>query len=321
MMWKNYSNFLLSYLLLKNKKHLIVIAGPTAIGKTALAISLAKHFNTEIISADSRQFFKEMTIGTAKPSQCELQEIKHHFINSHSVLEEYNVGKFEHESIFLLDNLFKTNDIVILVGGSGLYMDAVCEGFDDLPEADSEVRKKIDTLLATEGIEALQTLLKDLDSVYYSQVDINNPQRMSRALEVCLTTGKTYSGLREGKSKERNFTSIKIGLNTSREILYNRINERVDEMMLNGLLAEVESLIKFKHLNALQTVGYKELFEYLDGTIDKQTSINQIKQNTRKFAKRQLTWFKRDREMKWFEPDELENIMNYIVMRRGKMSK
>jgi tRNA dimethylallyltransferase len=293
-------------------KFLIVIVGPTAIGKTALSIAIAKALNTSIISADSRQFFKEMSIGTAKPSLEEMQHIPHYFIDSHSITDEYNVGKYETEAIELIEHLFKTNNTLILTGGSGLYIDAICKGFDELPEADAEVRNKIDLLLKSEGIEGLQKLLQELDPVYYAKVDLQNPQRISRALEVCLTTGSPYSNLRLGTIKKRNFNSIKIGLNTSREVLYQRINQRVDEMIKNGLLEEVQQLQPYKHLNALQTVGYKELFDYLNNTTSLQEAIELIKQNSRRFAKRQLTWFRRDTETKWFEPTETEAILEYI---------
>jgi tRNA dimethylallyltransferase len=295
-----------------NNKSLIIIAGPTAIGKTALSIELAKHYQTVVLSADSRQFFKEMTVGTAKPLKEEMQNIPHFFIDSHSITEDYNVGKYETEAIALLEDLFQQYNTVILTGGSGLYIDAICKGFDELPEADGEVRTKIATLYATEGIAGLQNLLKKLDEVYYNKVDLQNPQRMSRALEVCLTTGLPYSSLRKGKKQTRNFNIIKIGLNIDRELLYQRINKRVDEMVNNGLVKEVESLTAYKHLNALQTVGYKELFDYLDNKTDLKTAIELIKQNTRRFAKRQLTWFKRDEEIQWFEPQQTEEIINYI---------
>jgi len=294
------------------KKHLIVIAGPTAIGKTSLSVSLAKKFNTCVISADSRQFFKEMTIGTAKPTTREMQGIPHYFIDSHSITESYNVGKYETDAIELLDEMFKQRDIVIMVGGSGLYIDAVCKGFDELPEADEAIRNRISSLLLDQGIEALQKLLKELDPVYYEQVDLSNPQRISRALEVCLSVGKPYSTLREGKIKKRNFGIIKIGLNTSRELLYERINKRVDEMIESGLEKEVKMLLPFKDANALQTVGYKEMFDYLENKTDLNTAVGLIKQNTRKYAKRQLTWFRRDAEIKWFEPEELEKIIQHI---------
>lgn len=295
-----------------NNKSLIIIAGPTAIGKTALSIELAKHYQTVILSADSRQFFKEMTVGTAKPLKEEMQNISHFFIDSHSITEDYNVGKYETEVIALLEDLFQQHNTVILTGGSGLYIDAICKGFDELPEADSEVRTKIATLNATEGITGLQNLLKELDEAYYNKVDLQNPQRISRALEVCLTTGLPYSSLRKGKKQNRNFNIIKIGLNIERELLYQRINKRVDEMVNNGLVKEVESLTAYKHLNALQTVGYKELFDYLDNKTDLKTAIELIKQNTRRFAKRQLTWFRRDEEIQWFEPQQTEKIIGYI---------
>jgi len=298
---------------LKKNKYLIVVAGPTAIGKTALGVQLARHFDTDVISADSRQFFREMSIGTAKPNAEEMQSVTHHFINSHSIAESYNVGKYETGAIALLDTLFREKDFVVMVGGSGLYIDAVCKGFDELPEASREIREKIETMLKNEGIEGLQHLLKELDPVYYGQVDLQNPQRIGRALEVCLATGGPYSGLRKGKAKERDFNIIKTGLNTSRETLYARINKRVDEMMAQGLLEEVKNLTAYKNANALQTVGYKELFDHLENKTDLQTAVELIKQNTRKFAKRQLTWFRRDPEMKWFEPGEIKQIIDYIT--------
>jgi len=291
---------------------LIVLVGATAIGKTAASIQISKKLSCPVISADSRQFFKEMSIGTAKPNKEEMQGVPHFMIDSHSIYDEINVGKYETEVITLLDTLFLKNKTVVLVGGSGLYIDAVCKGFDELPEADPAVRETINLLLHEKGIEALQSLLKELDPVYYSKVDLQNPQRISRALEVCLTTGKPYSILREGKIKPRNFKFIKIGLNTSRDILYARINNRVDNMMESGLLEEARILHPQKHLNALQTVGYNELFDYLENKTDLKSAIESIKQNTRKFAKRQLTWFRRDQEIKWFEPHEISEIQKFI---------
>ncbi len=291
---------------------LIVLVGPTAIGKTAASIQIAKVFQAPIVSADSRQFFSEMSIGTAKPSEEEMQDVPHHFIGSHSITEDYNVGKYETEAITLLDKLFEKHKTVILVGGSGLYIDAVCKGFDELPEADSEVRTKISTLLEEKGIQALQTLLHELDPEYYSKVDLQNPQRISRALEVCLTTGEPYSALRKGKRKNRNFNIIKVGLNTDREVLYDRINKRVDEMMKAGLLEEVKKLVPKKHLNALQTVGYNELFDHLESKTDLNVAIESIKQNTRKFAKRQLTWFRRDEEITWFQPEQTTELLTHL---------
>jgi tRNA dimethylallyltransferase len=293
-------------------KHLIIVAGPTAIGKTALSVALAKHYHCPVLSADSRQFFKEMTIGTAKPTEEEMQGVKHYFIDSHSITEEYNVGKFETEALALLEQLFQKHDKIILTGGSGLYIDAICKGFDELPEADAEIREQISTLYKNEGLPGLQNLLQKLDPDYYSSVDLQNPQRISRALEVCLAAGAPYSTLRKGKSNARNFKTIKIGLNTDREILYNRINARVDIMMEQGLLKEAENLLPYRHLNALQTVGYKELFDFFDKKTDLKTAVELIKQNTRRFAKRQLTWFRRDAEMKWFAPEQGNAIIAYI---------
>ena len=293
-------------------KFLIVIVGPTAIGKTALSITIAKNFNCSVVSADSRQFFKEMSIGTAKPSISEMKNIPHYFIDSHSITEEYNVGKYETDTIALLEKLFLEKDNVVLVGGSGLYIDAICKGFDELPEADNSIREKIKALKKTEGIGGLQLLLKKLDIEYYNKVDLQNPQRISRALEVCLATGVPYSTLRKGKIKKRNFNIIKIGLNTSRDALYKQINKRVDEMIIGGLIEEVKRMQPYKDKNALQTVGYKELFDYLDHKTELNYAIELIKQNTRKFAKRQLTWFHRDEEIKWFEPTDVDDIIEYI---------
>ena len=304
------------------KKKLIVIVGPTAIGKTALSILIAKLFSCPIISADSRQFYKEMNIGTAKPSKEEMQGITHYFIDSHSITDNYNVGKFEKEAILLLNTLFQTWDTIVMVGGSGLYINAVCEGLDVLPEADFHIREKMDILFKTEGIEGLQKKLKQLDPDYYNQVDLQNPQRLSRALEVCILSGIPYSVLRKEQLPARSFKNIKIGLSISRELLYEKINTRVDQMINKGLLQEVKRLYPFRHLNALQTVGYKELFDYLDvlktdesntGDYNQlQEAVNLIKQNTRRFAKRQLTWFRKDKNTKWFEPQEIDLIIKYI---------
>ena len=298
---------------------LIVIVGPTAIGKTALSIALAKTFHCPIVSADSRQFFKEMDIGTAKPTPNEMQGVPHYFINSHSITDDYNVGKYESDAIALLEKLFQTNEKIILAGGSGLYVDAICKGFDELPEAEPGIRNIINSILKTDGIEGLQKLLKELDISYYNKVDLSNPQRLIRALEVCLTTGKPYSDFRKGRIKKRDFNTIKIGINTSRELLYNRINQRVDDMMTKGLLEEVKSLQEYKHLNALQTVGYKELFDYLENNSDLKSAVELIKQNTRRFAKRQLTWFRRDKDIKWFEPNDVEEIMSYVNHNKVKI--
>ena len=293
-------------------KTLIIIAGPTAIGKTALAISLAKHFKTEIISADSRQFYREMTIGTAKPSEAELKEVKHHLINSHSVLDQFNAGDFEKESIELINKLFLNHDQVIMAGGSGLFINAVSHGFDQLPIATEEIRNYFNTILEEKGIKFLQDQLKKIDPVYYKEVDIYNPQRIIRALEVFESSGKTFSSLRTNIKKQRPFNIVKIGLNTDRNIVYERINLRVDQMIKDGLIEEVEGLKSFQHLNPLNTVGYSEIFDYLEGKSNREEAIEKIKQNTRRFAKRQLTWFKKSEDIKWYKPDELEPIIQYL---------
>ena len=304
-----------------HKKSLIIILGPTAVGKTAVGIEVAKALGTEIISADSRQFFKEMSIGTAKPNEEELKSVKHHFINSLSVEDDYNVGMFEKDVLIVLDKIFQKKDTALMVGGSGLYINAVCNGFDEVPEADKEIRASITKMYIQEGIEYLRSTLKKLDEEHYRKVDIKNPHRLIRAIEVCMTTGKPYSELRKGEKKKRNFTSIKIGLNMDREKLYQKINERVDEMMKAGLLEEVRSLDKYKHLNSLKTVGYNELFNHLESVTsanaqspfrDLGQAVELIKQNTRNFAKRQMTWFRRDEEIKWFDPNDIQEIIQFV---------
>jgi len=282
-------------------KFLIVVIGPTAIGKTALSIKIAQHFHCEILSCDSRQFFKEMTIGTAVPSEEELAAAPHHFIHNKSIFENYTVGEFEKEAIAKLDFLFETNDFAVLVGGSGLYVDAILKGFDDFPEIDLSVRNSIKENYEEQGISYLQDELQKRDPEYFSAVAKENPQRLMRALEVCIGTGKPYSCFLNQKKNHRNFTPIIIGLEAEREIIYDRINQRVDIMMQSGLLAEAERLYPHKNLNALQTVGYRELFEYLDSNFTLDFAISEIKKNTRRFAKRQLTWFKRNENAKWFD--------------------
>lgn len=291
--------------------YLINIVGPTAIGKTALAIKVAQHFNTEIISADSRQFYKELSIGTAKPTEEELSQAPHHFIGNLSIHDEYNAGKFEKDAIALLDELFKKHSAIVMVGGSGMFTKAVIEGFDELPEKDQQLRDELQVELDNKGIGSLQERLKNLDAKYYEQVDINNPHRLMRAIEVC-TNGEQYSDLRTDNKKQRPFKVITIGLNMDRELLYKRINARVDLMMNSGLLKEVHSVYEHKHLNSLNTVGYKELFDFIDGKCTLDEATDKIKQNTRRFAKRQLTWFRRDADTKWFEPTDAEAIINYI---------
>ena len=285
----------------QTKNTLITIVGPTAIGKTALSIELAKHFNADIISCDSRQFYKEMTIGTAVPEKHELAAAKHHFIQNRSIFEDYNVGDFEKDALKKLDELFKKNAIQIMVGGSGLYVDAVLKGLDYFPKVDKTVREKLNKTLEEKGLTHLQNQLKALDIETFNNIAIDNPQRVIRALEICIGTETPYSTYKNKPKTKRNFNSIKIGLTADRDIIYNRINQRVDLMMANGLLDEAKSLYEFKHLNALQTVGYRELFSFFNGEFDKDFAISEIKKNTRRFAKRQLTWFRKDGAIIWFD--------------------
>ena len=296
-------------------KTLLVVAGPTAVGKTVAAIELAKHFNTVVVSADSRQFFREMAIGTAKPNAAELAAVKHYFIDSHSIAEPFSVGDFEKQGLALLAELFKTHDHVILAGGSGLYIKAICEGFDDLPTADPSIREKLNQELEEKGIESLQQKLKLADPVYYEEVDLGNPQRIIRALEVFESSGKPISTYRQAVVNTRPFNIIKLALNLPREVLYNRINERVNIMVQQGLLAEASALLPYRHLNALNTVGYTELFDYFDGKTSLDKAIEMIKQNTRRFAKRQLTWFRKDGLLHWFQandPDLLDQMITTV---------
>jgi tRNA dimethylallyltransferase len=285
-------------------KKLIVVVGPTAIGKTALAIELAQKLHTEIVSADSRQFYREMAIGTAKPTPDELRQAKHYFINSHSVTDPFSVGDFEKQGLETLEVIFKDHDTAILVGGSGLYIKAICEGFDELPSSSPGVRDKLNREFKEFGIGHLQEKLKTADPDYYSLVDLNNPQRLIRALEVFESTGIPFSSYRKSVSNKRGFECVKIGLNLPREVLYLRINQRVDDMIAQGLVEEVRSLLPYRHLNALNTVGYTEIFDYLDGKTSLDNAIELIKQNTRRFAKRQLTWFRKDQTIKWYEPGD-----------------
>nr|WP_309757640.1 tRNA (adenosine(37)-N6)-dimethylallyltransferase MiaA [Flavobacterium sp.] len=300
-------------------KYLITIIGPTAIGKTSLSIVLANYFKCEIISCDSRQFFKEMTIGTAVPSKSELETVKHHFIQNKSIFENYTVGDFEKEAITKLEELFLTNDYAIVVGGSGLYVDAILKGFDEFPEIEASVRTTINTNYEKLGIGYLQQNLEVLDPNYYQTLSIENPQtlqnpqRMMRFVEVCIGSGKPYSSFINQKQNSRSFTPILIGLEADRKVIYNRINQRVDLMINDGLLAEAKTLFPNKELNALQTVGYRELFSYFDREISLEFAIDEIKKNTRRFSKRQLTWFKRNENTKWFDFETpYETVVAYI---------
>ncbi len=298
---------------------LITIIGPTAIGKTSLSIALAQYFGCDIISCDSRQFFKEMRIGTAVPSDNELESATHHFIQNKSIFENYTVGDFEKEAIAKLDELFQKNNIQIMVGGSGLYVDAILKGFDSFPEIDSQVRYEVRLNYEEKGIEYLQNQLQVLDSYYFNFITetnpqtLQNPQRMMRFIEVCIGTGKPYSSFLNKEKSKRNFTPIIIGLEAERSIMYERINQRVDIMMNEGLLAEAEKLFQNKDLNALQTVGYRELFDYFEGKTAIDFAIEEIKKNTRRFSKRQLTWFKRTENAVWFDYlTDRKEIIKYI---------
>lgn len=300
-------------------KHLITIVGPTAIGKTALSIQLAQHFGCEIVSCDSRQFYQEMTIGTAVPTSEELVAAPHHFIHNQSIFKNYTVGDFEKEAIAKLDTLFAKNEVAILVGGSGLYVDAVLKGFDDFPEIPVLIRETVSSQYQELGLDYLQQQLKNLDIAYYEKLKtenpqtLQNPQRMMRFIEVCLGTGKPYSSFLNQKQNERRFTPIVIGLEAERNVLYDRINQRVDLMMQAGLLEEAKTLFPNKDLNALQTVGYRELFDYFENKISLPEAIEEIKKNTRRFAKRQLTWFKRKENTEWFDfKTDTKEIIQYI---------
>lgn len=311
----------------RSKSYLITVAGPTAAGKTKTAIRLAQHFQTEIISADARQFYREMNIGTAKPTVDELKTVTHHFINSLSVHDDYNAGKYETDALNTLNEIFSRKEIAVMVGGSGLFLRAVTDGLDELPSGDRTIRKELNTLLETEGITALQKLLKEKDPEYFEVVDKKNPRRLLRALEVCISTGKPFSSfhsmLRDAapnnvaapqrqQNHNRNFVTIKIGLQPEKEKLYRQINNRVDEMMKSGLMEEAKKLFPLRHLNALQTVGYSELFEYLEGKMTLEEAVEKIKQHTRNYAKRQMTWFRKEKDIEWFEPEELNGIIRHI---------
>lgn len=293
-------------------KRLIVITGATACGKTSVSVKVAQHLQTEIISCDSRQFYKEMAIGTAKPTVKEMDGVTHHFIDSHSISDEVNAGKFERLTLPLLDQLFQTHDDVILTGGSGLFIDAVVNGFDDMPKVAPETRKQLNETFNAEGISPLLTQLKSLDPEYAASMDASNPKRIIRALEICLTSNKTYSELRTGQKAKRNFEVLKIVLDRPREELYSRINQRVDHMITDGLEDEARSLLPFKGTNSLQTVGYKELFDFFESNITKERAIELIKQNSRRYAKRQLTWFRRDPSYHWVNASDLKAIFSLI---------
>lgn len=302
-----------------SKKHLICVLGPTASGKTSLAIDIAKYFETEIISTDSRQFYKEMTIGTAKPSSTELSQVKHHFIDSISVEKKYTAGEFEHDALKIISKLFETKDVVVIAGGSGLYINAILFGIDPFPEIKKETRKKILDLFKEKGLEGIKDELRKLDPEFYCEVDLDNPRRIMRAIEVCWASGTTYSSFRKEKPKQRNFETIKVAFDYDRKILYERINKRVDIMLENGLQKEVKSLIRYKDNLALNTIGYKEFFTYFEGTQDYETTIELIKRNSRRYAKKQLTWFRKDEEINWINPKiDKQRFLEHLKVEIGK---
>lgn len=293
-------------------KRLIVIVGPTGSGKTDLSIRLALHYRAPILSTDSRQVYRGMPIGTAQPTEEQLNTVEHHFIASHDIEDKLSCGEYEVQALACLEKLFAQHDDVVAVGGSGLYVRALCEGMDELPQADEALRRELERRLADEGIGALAAQLRELDPRYYEEVDRSNPARVVRALEVCLQTGRPYSAQRTGVRRERPFRIIKIGVNLPREVLYDRINRRVDAMVAEGLEAEARRLYPHRELNALQTVGYREFFDCFDGRVTRDEAVELIKRNTRRYAKRQLTWFRRDPEIRWFAPTDDEEMIRYI---------
>ncbi|OIN56557.1 tRNA (adenosine(37)-N6)-dimethylallyltransferase MiaA [Arsenicibacter rosenii] len=298
-------------------KTVLVIAGPTAVGKTALCVEVARHLQTEIISADSRQLYKELSIGTAKPTPGEMRGVPHHFIDSHSVTELVSAGQFEREALTLLDELFQHHSIVVVTGGTGLYIQALCTGLDDIPLPAGNIRDTLMQRLESEGLPALQTQLTQLDPDYVKEADLQNWQRVVRALEVCLTTGQPYSSFRQRSVKARPFKTIYCALERPREELYRRIDLRMDQMLNMGLVEEVSSLAEYRQHNALQTVGYKEVFEYLDGAYDYQTMVELLKRNSRRYAKRQLTWFRHQGSYTWFAADDLNGILAWVAEQCG----
>lgn len=297
---------------MKRQHNLIVIVGPTGVGKTELSISIARYFHTEIISCDSRQFYRELEIGTAKPSESELSEVRHHFINSHSIHDSYTVKQFESDALNLLNRLFEDNSTVVMTGGSGLFAKAVMEGLDAIPDIPDTFRRDLIADYEKHGLKFLQDELSVHDQEYFSQVDTQNPQRMMRALEIIRFTGRPFSHFRKNEKTKRDFNIIRVGLTRDRDELYQRIDQRMDQMITMGLFEEATHLIQFRQTNALQTVGYKEIFGYLDGEYDKEEAIRLLKRNSRRYAKRQLTWFKRQADFEWFHPNELDKIITWI---------
>ena len=299
---------------MSSAKTLIVITGPTAVGKTALCLEIARHFGIPIINADSRQIYRELKIGTASPTDEQLRQVPHYLVGTLSLHDYYSASLFEQQVLEILEKEFQQHDIALLTGGSMMYIDAVCNGIDDIPTVDDKTRDLLKKRLANEGLEALVEELKTLDPEYYEIVDKQNPRRVVHGLEICLMTGKTYTSFRKKEKKQRPFHIIKIGVNRPREELYQRINQRVDQMMADGLLEEAKRVYQQRDMNALNTVGYKELFDYLDGRWTLEEAVERIKGNTRRYARKQLTWFKRDEEIRWFHPEQQQDILNYISL-------
>lgn len=297
---------------------LIVVLGPTGVGKSDISIQLANYFSTDIISADSRQFFRELSIGTAVPAEEDLKSVIHYFIHSRSIHDYYNVSEYETEAINRINQLFKTKNPLILTGGSMLYIDTICKGIDDIPTVTPEIRTEVTDWYAENGLEALQQRLFNLDPEYHGIADLNNPKRLLHAVEICQMTGKTFTSFRKNTVRERPFRILKIGINQDREILYQRINERVERMIEAGLLEETRSVYPYKHLNSLNTVGYKELFAYFDGNSTLDEAVDLIKRNSRKYARKQLTWFRRDNEITWFEPEQIQEIISFTERKLKK---
>ena len=290
----------------------MVLLGPTGVGKTEISLKLADMLDCPIISSDSRQFYRELQIGTAAPTSEQLERARHYFIGSHSILDSYNAGQYELDALDLMSELFKTQDNLLLVGGSMMYIDAICNGIDDIPTVDEKTREYWKKVYAEHGLEFLQNELKRLDPIHFDEVDLQNYKRVMHALEICSITGKPFSDIRTGKKKERPFNIIKIGLNRPREELYDRINRRVDEMMQEGLLEEAQKFYEHRHLNTLNTVGYKELYEYMSGNWTLEFAVNMIKQDSRRYAKKQLSWFNRDKDINWFHPNDEKTIITFV---------
>ncbi len=303
---------------MNNNKTLIVLIGPTGVGKTDLSIKIAEKYGSPIISADSRQLYSDLKIGTAAPTEEYLKRVKHYFVGTLKLTDYYSAAQYESEVISLLEELFKSNDTILLTGGSMMYIDAICKGIDDIPTVDNDTRQMMMEKYEKEGLERLCAELKLLDPEYYSIVDLKNPKRVIHALEICYMTGKTYTSFRTGNKKQRPFNIIKIGLCRDREELYERINKRVDIMINEGLVDEVKSVYQYKDLNSLNTVGYKEIIQYLEGNCTLDFAIEKIKQNSRIYSRKQMTWFRRDNDIKWFHPDNENEIMNFIETEKGK---